>query len=64
MFLATSNATKEFQVFDISNPSSPSIIGSLDLSSSLRGVAYHAEKDRVFAVSSSNSEEFVVIAPQ
>lgn len=65
-FLATDANNAEFQVVDISNPASPFLLGSVDVpgNTDLNGLAYHALKDRVYAVGTSNSEELVVIAPQ
>ncbi len=65
-FLATGVNSAEFQVIDISNLSSPSLLGSYNISgnNALNGIAYSAVKDRAYAVGVSNTEEVVVIAPQ
>lgn len=66
LFIATANSNPEFYAADISALSSPGIIGVYDVAgkSILYGVAYSPEKDRVFVVGNSDTEEFIVIAPQ
>ena len=71
LFTATARADREFQVIDISKSFSPpypapTLIGFYNVSGSnpLRGIAYDPDKDRVSAVGNSNTEEFIVIAPQ
>lgn len=66
VFLATSAGGSEFQVITITNPATPSLLSSLDIAGAnpLLGIAYDAAKDRVFGAGSSNTQEFIVIAPQ
>ncbi len=65
-FLATGNDTKELQVINIATPSAPVLLGSVDVAtnSDLLGIAYDATLDRAFGSSASNSEEFIIFAPQ
>lgn len=65
-YLATSSNAAEFRVVDISNPSAPSVIGSVNASTNenLLGMAYHETLDLAFASSASDSEEFIIFAPQ
>lgn len=66
LYLATSNSASEFQVINVSIFASPVLLGSLNITGTnpLFGIAYDATLDRAFAVGQSNTEEFVVIAPQ
>ncbi|MDH4358868.1 MAG: hypothetical protein OEV37_02950 [Candidatus Berkelbacteria bacterium] len=63
-YLATEAADKEFQLIDVSNPSSPSLVGSSDLAGILNGISYSSSKDRVFAVGNQDQGQFVVISPK
>lgn len=63
VFLATGASTQEFQVVDITNPSTPTSVGVLDVGAELLGVAYHETKDRAFASGKDNAEDFIVVAP-
>lgn len=66
VYLATSADNDEFQVADISVLSAPFILGSVDVAtaSNLLGIAYDDTLNRAFGVGASNSEEFLVFAPQ
>jgi prepilin-type N-terminal cleavage/methylation domain-containing protein len=65
LFIATSNSAREFQVVDVSNPSTPSVIGFYDVlgNNPLLGVAYNEGLNLAVGVGSSNDEEFVIFAP-
>ena len=62
-FLATSSATKELQVVNITDTSNPSLVSSIDMIGNLNGVAYKSDGDFVIAVGSNNKEEYCVISP-
>ena len=62
VYLVTANSSKEFEVVDISVPSTPATVGSLNLTG-LNGVAYSVSLDRAFAVGESDTEEFIVLSP-
>ena len=62
-FLATAWGSGEFRALDISNLSAISSLSVLNLNNSLTGIAYDPTLDRVFASSSSNSQEFMIIQP-
>src|SRR3989344_1587873 len=64
LFLAGNVPTAEFQVFDISNPAAPSVVGSYDAPSDLFGVAYDGAKDRAFVTGSDNFKTVIILAPQ
>lgn len=61
-FLTTSNATKEFQVVNITDTSNPSLVSGINMNGNLNGVAYRSDGDFVIAVGSSNTEEYCVIS--
>lgn len=65
-YIATSDNSLEFQVIDVSVPTSPMLIGSFDVASNndLRGIAYDETHDRAVGVSNSNTEEVLIFAPQ
>ena len=63
-FFATDESSAEFVLLDITNPSSTSLVSTLNLASQLNGIAYHEGKDRAFAVSEADSAELMVIGPQ
>lgn len=65
-FIADSNTSGEFQVIDMTTLSAPSIFGLINIptASALFGVAYDTVKDRVYAVGSTDTQEFFVFAPQ
>lgn len=65
-FIADTDQTAEFQIIDISNPSSPILVCSTDLSGQvdLQGIAYSSSLNQAFGAGSSNSEELVIISPQ
>lgn len=62
-FIATSSGSSEFQVIDISTPSSPSLYGFLNSFSTLYGVTYDSSRDRVYSVGKDNSNEFIIFEP-
>lgn len=66
VFLATSDTAGEFQVVNVAVPAVPVLLGSYDIAGSnfLMGVAYSIAHDRAFAVGQSNTQEFIVLAPQ
>lgn len=66
VFMGTSANSSEFEVIDISTPASPTQVGFFNLTpnNQLLGIAYHASKDRAFAVGDQNGSEVVVMAPQ
>lgn len=62
-FLATSNTTAEFQIANISNQASPSIVRTVDVpgtASTLSGVAYNSSLDIVVGASASDTQEVPV----
>lgn len=65
-YIATPDDTLEFQVINVSVPATPALLGSINTAGSdnLNGVAYDQTFDRAFVVGDSNTEEFMVIAPQ
>lgn len=63
-FLATSYASAEFQVVDISFPGGIGLYGSLNLSANLSGVAYNSIHDRAIGASASTAAEIAIFAPQ
>lgn len=60
-YIATANTTREFQVYNFTNPNSPQEISFLNLSDQIRALTYHRDIDSVLFASSSNSEEFGII---
>ena len=62
-YTVTANSSLEFEAVDITNTSSPTSLGGINLTG-LNGVAYSSSLNRVFAVGESDTEEFLVIAPQ
>ena len=63
-FLATSSATAEFRVVDISNSAAPVNVGLFNSPDILRGIVYDEIKDRAYAVGNADAEEFTAMAPQ
>ena len=63
-FIASDENSMEFQVIDISTPASPSLVGFLDLSADLNGIAYNSGLDIAVAASDNNSTELTIIIPQ
>ena len=63
LFIATSNAALEFQIVDITNLSSMSAIGSLNLASTVLGIGYDTLLDRAFLAGNDNSKELIIIQP-
>lgn len=66
VYAATSANSSEFQVVNISTPSFPVLLGSVNTATSndLLGIAYDDTLNRAFGVGASDSEEFLVFAPQ
>lgn len=64
LFTGTSNSSMEFHVIDVINLNSPAALGLLNLTGNLFGISYDPDKDLIYAASSDNSRELVVIAPQ
>lgn len=64
VYLATNASDGEFQIVDVTNTSSPSLVGKTDLSDQLNGVSYSPTKDRVYAVGPSTSAELIIIKPK
>lgn len=66
VYLATNADGDEFQVADISNPSLPFFLGSVDVATNdnMFGIAYDDTLNRAFGASASNLQEFLVFAPQ
>ncbi len=64
VFLATANASQEFQVVDIRNFATPTLFGSLNLAFTPNGVAYSPTLNRVFLATPLNTGELIVIAPE
>ncbi len=65
-YIGTSATNAEFQVLSISNLSSPSVVGSVDVvgtASTVSGVAYNATLDLVPAASASDTQEVIVFGP-
>lgn len=64
LFLATDDNGQELQILDVSNPSSMSLLGTLNNGNNdLNGVDYDATLDRAIVVGDSNSAEVQVIQP-
>ena len=63
-FLATTNSTKEFQVINLTIPTSLTLLGSYDAPGALNGVKYSATQNITYVVGSSNSGNFCAIKPQ
>lgn len=66
VYVATSANSNEFQVVNISTPSFPMLLGSVNVAtnSDLLGIAYSDTLNHAFGVGASDSEEFLVFAPQ
>lgn len=65
LFVSTSDNNNEFKVVNVATLSAPVILGNNNITGSnpLLGVAYDSTLDRAFAVGQSDTQEFVVIAP-
>ena len=66
VYLATNANSDEFQVVNISNPSLPVLLGSVNVATTanLLGIAFDDTLNRAFGVSASDTQEFLVFAPQ
>ncbi len=66
LFIATSHATNEFKVIDVTTLTSLVLLGSVNVpgTNPLFGIAYDSTFDRAFAVGQLNTGELVVLAPQ
>jgi hypothetical protein len=62
VFLGTRNATQEFQVVDLNDLNAP--YGVLDIVDDVNGIAYDLVNNRVYAATSDDDAEFIVILPQ
>ena len=62
VYYVTVNSTAEFGVFDVSVPATPTLVGSMNLTT-LNGIAYDPVTDRAYAVGINNATELVVIMP-
>lgn len=62
VYYVTVNSTGEFGVFDVSVPATPTLVGSMNLTT-LNGIAYDPVTDRAYAVGINNVAELVVIMP-
>ncbi len=63
-FLATANATSEFQVVDITTLASPVLFGSYNGTAAYNGIAYNSSLDRVCVAGADTALEFVLLQPQ
>lgn len=64
MFLATTAGSAEFQSVNISNLAAPTMLNSINLSSSLNGIFYDPNYDRAFAASQADASELIIFKPQ
>ena len=64
VFIASDYNDAEFQVIDISEPSVPSLVGYVDLTTDMNGIAYSADYNIVVGACESDSQELVIISPQ
>lgn len=66
VFLATDDNSSEFQVLDVSNLASPTLLTSINVASNsdLLGIAYDETLDAVVAVGANNSNEVLTFGPQ
>jgi hypothetical protein len=62
-FLATTSTTQEFQVVDISNLTSPTTFGSINMVAGLDWVMYDPTRDRAFCGSRNNADEIYILKP-
>jgi Tfp pilus assembly protein PilV len=62
-FLATANAASEFQVLNITNPASPTLLGSSNLAGTAFGVAYNATLNRAAVTTNINTTEYLTMQP-
>lgn len=62
IFLATSNASMEFQIVDVSNSLSPLIFGQFNTNSPLLGIDYDPVNELVGAVGNDTGGEFILIS--
>jgi Tfp pilus assembly protein PilV len=63
LFSATSSATAEFTVFDVTTVSAPTSLGILNLSANLFGVAYDSTRDRAIGVGADDALELRIFRP-
>lgn len=64
LFMATSNNAGEFQILDITNLPTLTLVTSFDMPATLNGVAYSSDYDSAIVVSTGNSEEIQSVIPQ
>ena len=63
VFLATTNASREFQVLKITDPFNPTVFGFLNLPSAQYGLAYNSENDIVYVTGVGPDNEITIIKP-
>ncbi len=67
-FASTALAAGEFRVYSIATPATPSLLAFFDntgaTSGVLRGIAYRASPERVYAVGDVDAAEMLIYAPQ
>lgn len=63
VLLATESNSKEFQVINILDSGSPTLISSLDMDGNLNGVSYDENEDIAVTVGSSNTEGVCALSP-
>ena len=63
-FFATDEGSAEFVLLDITNPSSTTLVSTLNLANQGNGIAYHEGFDRAFVASEADNAELMVIGPQ
>jgi Tfp pilus assembly protein PilV len=65
LFIGTSDAVNEFKVINVATPAVMSLLSQQNITgtSPILGIAYDLTLDRAFLVSSSNTQEFIVIGP-
>lgn len=65
LFMTTANTSREFQVWNIATPSSPTYFGSLDITNAItiNDIIYINSLDRVVVGSSSSTLELLILRP-
>ena len=62
-FLATTSTSQQFQVVDVSNLSSPTLLGFMNMAAGLNWVIYDQNTDRAFLGSMDNANEIFILKP-
>lgn len=62
-FMATTSTSQEFQVVDVSNLSSPTLLGFMNMAAGLSWVIYDPNTDRAFLGSMDNADEIFILKP-